>query len=144
MKRLLRSSMPIVIAGVLGPLAGGLAVCLYAAGLYVLDWPLGPIADLFGLLVFYVIFAYVLGWPIALLAGLLMSIWMTFRPPEIAGAVTAAVGAVGLLWLAAAASLLGPVPNLVYGAFAPTLGVSVVAAIACWLITRPLASRINP
>jgi hypothetical protein len=144
MKRLLRLSMPILVAGVLGPLFGGLAVCLYAAAQYVVATDPGPIAGLLGLGALYMLFAYVLGWPIAVLAGLLVSIWMIFRVPGIVAAVTAAVAAVGLLWLAAAADLMGPVPNIAYGALALTLPVSVVAAIACWLVTRPLASRIAP
>jgi hypothetical protein len=138
----MRSVMPIVVAVVLGPLVGGIGVCLFAAGHYLVDWPLGPVGDLLGLFVLYMIFAYVLGWPIALLAGLLMSVWMSFRPPGIAGAIVAAVGSVGLLWLAAAANLLGPAPNLAFGGLGLTLAVSVFAAIACWLIVRPLASRI--
>ena len=144
MKRLLRFSLPIVIAGVLGPLIGGLAICLFAAGQYVVDKDPGPIADLFGIFPLYMIFAYVLGWPIAVLAGLLMSIWMIFRAPGIIGAIVASVAAVGLMWLAAAADLMGPMPNLAYGMLAATLAVSVVAAIACWLITLPFASRIAP
>jgi hypothetical protein len=137
MRRLLRFSLPIVIAGVLGPLIGGLAICLFAAGQYVVDKDPGPIADLFGIFPLYMIFAYVLGWPIAVLAGLLVSISMIFRPPGI-------VAAVGLLWLAAAANLMGPLPNLAYGMLALTLGLSVVAAIACWLLARPFAARIAP
>src|SRR5690349_14618553 len=125
MKRLLRFLMPIAVAGILGPLAGGLAVCVLVAGTYLADWPLGPIADLLGACMLYMVFAYVLGWPIALLAGLLMSIWMSFRAPGIIAAV------------AAAANLLGPLPNLAFGTFAFTLGASVAAAILCWLVVRP-------
>jgi len=143
MKRPLRFLTPIVVAGVLGPLAGGLAVCVLVAGTYLADWPLGPIADLFGAFLLYMVFAYVLGWPIALLAGLLMSIWMSFRAPGIIPAVAAAVGAVGLLWLAAAANLLGPLPNLAFGTFFFTLGASVAAAILCWLVVRPFVPRMN-
>jgi hypothetical protein len=144
MKRLLRFSLPIVIAGVLGPLIGGLAICLFATGQYVVDKDPGPIADLVGIFPLYMIFAYVLGWPIAVLAGVLMSIWMTFRAPGIVAAIAATVAAVGLLWLAAAANLMGPLPNLAYGMLALTLAVSVVAAIACWLLARPFASRGAP
>lgn len=141
MKRLLRLLVPIVVAGVLGPLVGSLAVWLYAAGLDAVHPTSGAtMSDLFGLFALYLVFAYVLGWPIAVLAGLLMLIWMIFRAPGLVGAVVAAVAAVGLLWLAAAANLLGSVPNLAYGMLALTLGVSVVAATVCWLLTRPLAA----
>jgi hypothetical protein len=144
MKRLLRFSLPIVIAGVLGPLIGGLAICLFAAGQYVVDKDPGPIADLFGIFPLYMIFAFVLGWPIAVLAGLLVSIWMIFRPPGIVAVVAATAAAVGVLWLAAAANLMGPLPNLAYGMLALTLGLSIVAAIVCWLLARPFAARIGP
>ena len=145
MKKLLRFLMPIVVAGELGPLAAGLAVCLYAAGRGVVDpIPGATMSDLLGLFELYMVFAYLLGWPIAVLAGLLMSIWMIFRAPGIIGAIVASVAAVGLMWLAAAAGLTGPVPNLAYGMLAATLAVSVIAAIACWLITLPFASRIAP
>ena len=144
MKRLLRFLMPILVAGLLGPLFGGLAVCLYAAAQYLVATDPGTIAGLLGLCALYMLFAYVLGWPIAVLAGLLVSIWLIFRAPGIIAAVAAAIAAVGLLWLAAAADLMGAVPNVAYGALGLTLAVSVVAAIACWLVTRPLASRIVP
>ena len=144
MKRLLRFFLPIVIAVVLGPLFAGLAVCLYAAAQFVVATDPGPVAGLLGLCMLYMMFAYVLGWPIALLAGLLMSIWMVFRAPGIVGVLAATVAAVGLTWLAAFADLMGPLPNLAYGAMALTLGVSLVAAIACWLLTRPFALRGAP
>ena len=139
MKGLLRFLLPIVIAVVLGPFFGGLAVCLYAASQFVLD-P-GPVAELLGLSLLYMMFAYALGWPIAVLAGLLMSIWMIFRAPGIDSALAATGAAVGLLWLAAAVDLMGPIPNLAYGMLALTLAVSLFAAIACWLVTRPFALR---
>jgi hypothetical protein len=142
MKRLLRLSMPIIIAVVLGPLFAGLAVCLYAAAQFAVATDPGPIAGLLGLCVLYMMFAYVLGWPIAVLAGVLMSVWMMFRAPGVVGAIAATVAAVGLMWLVAAADLTGPVPNLAYGMLALTLAVSVAAAIACWLITLPFTSRI--
>ena len=144
MKKLLRLSMPIVIAAVLGPLFGGLAVCLYAAAQFVVATDPGPIAGLLGLCMLYMMFAYVLGWPIAVLAGALMSVWMIFRAPGVIGAIVATVAAIGLLWLAAAADLMGPLPNLAYGMLTLTLAVSLVAAIACWLITLRLASRVAP
>jgi hypothetical protein len=145
MKKAMRLLMPIVVAGGLGPLVGGLAFCLFAAVLAVIDpTPGAPISDLFGIFALYIVFAYVLGWPIALLAGLLMSIWMMVRPPSLVAAIAATVAAVGLLWLADAANLMGPVPNLAHGMLALTLGVSAVAAIVCWLLLRPLAARIGP
>ena len=144
MKRLLRFSLPIVIAAVLGPFFAGFAVCLYAAAQFVVATDPGPISGLLGLCALYMIFAYALGWPIAVLSGALMSVWMTFRAPGILGVLAATVAAVGLLWLAAAADLMGPIPNLAYGMLALTLAVSVVAAIACWLLTRPFASRAAP
>lgn len=144
MKRLLRLSMPILVAGVFGPLFAGLAVCLYAAAQFAVATDPGPISGLLGLCVLYMMFAYVLGWPIAVLAGVLMSIWMIFRAPAIVGAIAATVAAVGLLWLLGAADLMGPIPNLAYGMLSLTLAVSIVAAIVCWLLTRPFASRGAP
>jgi uncharacterized membrane protein len=81
MKRLVRLLMPIVIAGGLGPLAGGLAASLLLVVQYVAHGLQGPATELIGMSLLFVGFAYLGGWPIALLAGLLMSVWMSFRAP---------------------------------------------------------------
>ena len=101
---------------------------------------------LLGLLVMfgiYIIFAYFEGGPIALLAGLLVSIWMIRRPPGFIVAIVAAVAAVGLYRLAADIGWLSPSGgSLVVNNLALTLAVSVVAAGVCWLLMRRFAATV--
>ncbi len=100
--------MPIVVAGVLGPLVAGLIFCLLALYTYVVDPTGTSVADLLTMSGIYIAFAYFEGGPIALLAGLLVSIWMIRRPPGLVVAVAAAIIAVGLFRLAAQIGLLSP------------------------------------
>ena len=141
MQRLVRLLMPIVVAGVLGPLIAGLIFCLLAVFTYLFD-PSGgmPITDLFKMFGVYLIFAYFEGGPIALLAGLLVSIWMIWRPPGLAVAILAANAAIALYRLAAEIGMLGPSGgNLVINNFALTLMLAVMAASVCWLLMRRFA-----
>ena len=141
MPKPIRLLMPIVIALVLGPLIGALVVCAYATWTWAFDEAFrGPVRELFGLFVLYFTFAYLIAWPLALLAGLLMSLWMAFRPPGLVAAVAAALVAVGLLWLGDRLDLLGPADtSLMHQDLAIVVGVSVLAATVCWLLTRPFA-----
>ncbi len=141
MKRLARLLMPIVVAGVLGPLVAGLIFCLLALYTYVVDPTGTSVADLLTMSGIYIAFAYFEGGPIALLAGLLVSIRMIRRPPGLVVAVAAAIIAVGLFRLAAQIGLLSPSGgSLVVNNFALTLAVSVVAACVCWLLMRRFAT----
>jgi hypothetical protein len=137
-KKIVRLLAPIAIAVVLGPLIAGLAVTLFAVVHSVLYDTGGlSLADLKELAVFYIIFAYVIGGAIALLAGILVSIWMIWYPPGAIVATAAAViativymgiGALGVLW---------PVDS----SFLFTLVFAVIAANGCWLLMRRFARR---
>jgi hypothetical protein len=141
--RFVRLLMPIVIAVVLGPLIAGLAVCLFAfANISSAFGGVGwlSIADLPGLSFSYIVFAYRIGGAIALLAGILVSTWMIWRPPS-ATVVTAAaviataaymgIGALGLLGLAEQTNARS---NFLF-----TLALAVIAANVCWLVIRGVA-----
>jgi len=137
-KKIVRLLAPIVIAVVLGPLIAGLAVTLFAVVHSVLYDTGGlSLADLKELAVFYIIFAYVIGGAIALLAGILVSIWMIWYPPGaivanaaavIATVVYMGIGALGVLW---------PVDS----SFLFTLVFAVIAANGCWLLMRRFARK---
>jgi len=141
MRKLVRLLMPIVIAVVLGPLIAGLAVCLVALVTNIFD-PAGamPAADLFVMFAIYILFAYVEGAPIALLAGILVSLWMIRRPPGLLVAVVAAAAAIGIFRLAAEIAWFGPgAGSTVRNNFLLTLGLAILAAAVCWLLTRRFA-----
>jgi len=134
----IRLVMPIVVAVVLGPLIAGLVFCILATVTNLSDQTGGlPPADLFKMFAVYIIFSYFEGGAIALLAGVLVSIWMIWRPPGLIVAVVAALAAVGLYRLAADLGMLSPpADNAVRNNLALTLVVAVIAASACWLLTR--------
>jgi hypothetical protein len=135
--------MPIVIAVVLGPLIAGLAFFLFGvvSNLVTHDYPVDfSDADSLKFLLLFIFFAYFEGGPIALLAGLLVSVWMIRRPPGLVVAVAAALVAIGLFRLAVEVGMFGtngaPLArhNLVL-----TLVLGIVAAAGCWLLTRRFA-----
>lgn len=134
---------PIVIAAVLGPLVAGLAVWLFAVANSSFDPTLSSsLADWWGLLVFYVIMAYFIGWPIAVLAGVLVSLWMIRKPPSLLAVNAAAVIATALFMAIAALGVLGPVEETNGRSnFLFTLVAAVVAANVCWLLLRPFAVK---
>ena len=141
MKMFFRFLIPIVIAVVLGPLVAGLAVCIFALSYSVFDQSSGPLADLFPLLWVYIMFAYIEGGPVALLAGILVSIWMIWRPPSLAVAIVAAIAAIGLCYLADGIGMFNPVGGpLVSNNLGLMLVFSVMAASICWLLTRRFAT----
>jgi hypothetical protein len=132
---------PIVVAGVLGPLSVSVGIWLadLASNVFRLADPASPVvlADYPGFLVFLVIMTYVIGGPIALLAGLLVSLWMIRRPPTALVVNAAAVIATVLFMAVAATGVLGPVEetngrsNLFF-----TLVAAVFAANVCWFVMR--------
>jgi hypothetical protein len=137
-KKIVRLLAPIVIAVVLGPLIAGLAVTLFAVVHSVLYDTGGlSLADLKELAVFYIIFAYVIGGAIALLAGILVSIWMIWYPPGAIVANAAAVIATIVYMGIGALGVLGPVDS----SFLFTLVFAVIAANGCWLLMRRFARR---
>jgi hypothetical protein len=137
-KKIVRLLAPIVIAVVLGPLIAGLAVTLFAVVHSVLYDTGGlSLADLKELAVFYIIFAYVIGGAIALLAGILVSIWMIWYPPGAIVANAAAVIATVVYMGIGALGVLEPVDS----SFLFTLIFAVIAANVCWLLTRRFARR---
>ena len=137
-KKIVRLLAPIAIAVVLGPLIAGLAVTLFAVVHSVLYDTGGlALADLKELAVFYIIFAYVIGGAIALLAGILVSIWMIWYPPGAIVANAAAVIATIVYMGIGALGVLGPVDS----SFLFTLVFAVIAANGCWLLMRRFARR---
>jgi hypothetical protein len=98
-----------------------------------------------GELVFYVIMAYFIGWPIALIAGLLVSLWMMRRPPSALAVNGAAVIATTVFMGVGALGLLGPVEETNGRSnFLFTLALAVVAANVCWLLMRRFAPKGAP
>ena len=134
---------PIVVAVILGPLLVGLAVWLFAVASDVFD-PAGSfsLADYGGLLVFYLIMSYFIGWPIALLAGVLVSLWMVRSPPSALVVNGAAVIATAAFMGVAALGALGPVEETNGRSnFLFTLVAALLAANVCWLLMRPFALK---
>jgi hypothetical protein len=132
-----RFLIPIVVAVVLGPLIAGLAVSLLAVGRDIADG-LGALwVDMFGLIFVNIAFAYYLGGPIALIAGVLVSIWMMRRPPNAIVAVAAAAIATVIYSAVGALGVLGPAAQFsAFANFAFTLACAIVAALVCWLLVK--------
>jgi hypothetical protein len=134
---------PIVIAVVVGPLAVSLTYWLLdlASNVFHLLDPDSPVtlADFWGFLVFLVIMAYVIGGPIAVLAGLLVSLWMIRRPPSALVVNAAAVIATVIFMAVAATGVLGPVERTNGRSnFLFMLVAAVFAANVCWFVLRRL------
>jgi hypothetical protein len=137
MKRF-RLLMPIVVAGALGPLVGGLIFCALAVYANFFDQTASlPIADLFTMFGVYIIVAYLEGGMVALLAGALVSIWMIWRPPGFVVVVVAAIASVGLDRLAAEIGILSPADaTMVSDDLVPALAIAAISAGVCWFLTR--------
>ncbi len=146
MPRFGRLLIPVVVAVVLGPLIGGLAVCVLALASNLVDQTGSlPVIDLFTMFGFYIVFAYISGGAIALLAGILVSIWMISRPPSLIVVVAAAVLATAVYLGLGALGLLGPIEFT--NARANVLLIfplAMIAAVGCWLLTRRFALRQQP
>jgi hypothetical protein len=139
--RVVRLLGPIMVALVLGPLVAGVAVGLFAIVSSLFD-PLGSLSlsDDGVVLVFDVVLAYYIGWPIALLAGLLVSLWMMRSPPSALVVNAAAVIATALFMGVAALGVLGAVEQFNGRSnFLFTLVAAIVAANVCWLLMRRFA-----
>ena len=132
---------PIVVAIVLGPLAAGLGVCLFAIGNSILNPnALLALSDVVALSWIYILFAYLIGWPIALLAGVLVALWMLRRPPSALIANAAAVIAAVAFMALAATGMLGPAQEINGRSnFLFALVAAVFAANACWFLMRCFA-----
>ena len=146
MPRSVRLLMPVAVAVLLGPLIAGLAVCVLAIANDLFDQAGSlPMADLFKMFGFYIIFAYIWGGAIALLAGILVSIWMISRPPSLIVVVAAAVLATAVYHGLGALGVLGSIGLTNAGAsFLVMAALAVVAAVGCWLLTRRFALRHQP
>ena len=146
MPRAIRLLMPVVIAVVLGPLIAGLAVCLLAIANSLFNqtgWL--SIADMFTMFGVYIVFAYMLGSQIALLAGILVAIWMISRPPSLVVVVAAAVIATAVFLGLSALGVLGLVElTNARSNFVLIPALAVIAAVGCWLLTRRFALRHQP
>jgi hypothetical protein len=134
MRKFVRLLMPIVVAVMVGPLIGGLIFCLLAIYTSFFD-PATPVADLFVMFGIYIGGAYLIGGPVALLAGLLVSIWMIWRQPSFVAVNAAAIAAIGLCFLSDRIGLSGPIP-IVSNNLGLMLAVAIIAANVCWLLTR--------
>jgi hypothetical protein len=129
--------MPIVIAVVLGPLVAGLIVCLFAIYSDFADQSSETIADLFSVFWVYIMFAYFEGGPVALVAGLLVSIWMIWRQPGLMAVIGAAIAAIALCYLVDRFGMFNPIGGpLVSNNLGIMLVLSIIAAAICWLLTR--------
>ena len=134
---------PIVVAVVLGPLVLSIGLWLFNVAQSVLDSESSSsLSDYRGALIFVVIMTYVIGWPIALLAGILVSLWMIRRPPSALTVNAAAVIATAVFMGVSALGVFGPVEqfngrnNLLF-----TLIAALVAANVCWLLLRRFALK---
>jgi hypothetical protein len=133
---------PIVVAVVVGPLAISVSLWLANIASDLFNHESSTLADDGGFLVFLVIMTYFIGWPIALLAGLLVSLWMIRRPPNLLAVNAAAVIATVFFMGIAATGVLGPVEetngraNLLF-----TLVAAVFAANVCWFLMLRLLRR---
>ncbi len=135
MSKVIRFSLPIVIACAFGPLIAGLAVSLFAVAnsLFPLS-EMMSLEDIGSTLVLFIIMAYVIGEPVALLSGLLLSLWMLFRPPTLTVVIGVTVIATSLFFAIGALGLLGPVElTNAQNNFVFTLVLAVIAATGCWL-----------
>lgn len=141
MTNFVRLLMPVAVAVVLGPLIAGLAACLLAivSNFFGQAGSLS-IVDLFKMFGLYIIFAYVSGGPIAILAGVLVSIWMISRPPSLVVIAAAAAIATAVYLGLGALGILGPVELTNARAnFLLTFALAVIAGIGCWMFTRRFA-----
>jgi hypothetical protein len=130
--------VPIVVAVVLGPLVAGLAIgCFFTASEMLFTGSLS-LAKHGDWLIHYPFMAYFIGWPIALLAGLLISLWMIWhplsRPVVNAAAVIATAAYMGV-------AVLGLLGQDIYGFVWFALVAAVIAANGCWFLTRPFARK---
>jgi hypothetical protein len=140
-----RFLLPVVIAVVLGPLIAGLALCLLTVATDIVDHTAILSADEFGWFVATFIFAYVMGGPIALIAGVLVALWMIWQPPSAIAVVAAAVIATAGFMGIGALGWLGPVQWAnAHSNFLFTLACAVVAALSCWLLTRRFVPAATP
>lgn len=136
MTRLVRFMIPIVIAVVLGPLIAGLEICLLAIGATLDQTVSTPIADLFSMFGVYILIAYLSGSVVALAAGILVSMWMLWRPPNaIVVIAAAAIATAGYLGVGALGFLSFADYSNVRSNFLFALVLAVIAAAGCWLLT---------
>jgi len=133
----IRFLAPIVVALVLGPLTIGIALWLAHVASDLFNGTSSTLADEGGFFAFLVIMAYVIGWPIALLAGVLVSLSMIWRPPSLLAVNGAAVLATVVFLGIAATGVLGPVEeNNGRSNLGFTLAAAVFAANVCWFAMR--------
>jgi hypothetical protein len=127
--------LAVVIAVVLGPTIGAMAAFLVGFGMYAADgywWDLSPGSLLAGLrmLVALIIVGYLFAAKIALVAGLLVALWIFWRPPTLGIAVAAALIA------SCGYALISGVDTMFKRDAFVTIAASVIAAAGCWFLTR--------
>jgi len=141
MTGLVRFLMPVAVAIVLGPLIAGIAVSVLAITSAVLDRTAAvSIVDLFKMSIVYISFAYIAGSMIALLTGLLISLWMLRRQPNLPVVIAAAAIATAAYMGVAALGIFGPAEYTNSRSnFLFTLVCAVIAATVCWPLVKRFA-----
>ncbi len=139
----LRLLLVVIAAVALGPLCAAVAMWLLMLITTVAD-PSGWLPSLKDAIVstpklfsIFVIAAYRIGSGIALVAGLLIALWMAWRPPNLLVVLAASVAA-SLLWLAIKepAVFLGSGPREDLLVMPP---IAATAGAACWMLLRRYA-----
>jgi hypothetical protein len=135
----LRYALPVVIAVVLAPLVAAVPLFLLIFGDEIVR-PTGKSwSDLLGLLVVSVGITYYIGGLIGLIGGLLVSVSMLWRPPNLMTVNVAAIVACGAYFLLGALGLLDRAHLVdVRGDSVFMLGLAVIAATVCWFASRRL------
>lgn len=140
-----RSLLAVAAAVLLGPLMAAIGLWLMMLVVTVAD-PSGflpslkdALAGTPNLLTIFIVGSYRVGAAIALIAGLLVAVWMAWRPPNLAVVLAASVAA-SLIWLA----ITEPRVFLGMGARENLFIVPPIAAFAgaaCWFLLRRFARR---
>ncbi len=138
-----RRALAVIIAVGLGPLVAGLIVFVYALGMvfFAFDNPpqtvgvaLTKAAELFGI---SIIGAYSIGGIVALIAGLLIALWMKWSPPRLSIVLAAvAVAIVAKFAVTEPRAVLLAIVTLPYGRLPIALALGLLAATICWFMMR--------
>lgn len=140
--RVVQLLVPIVVAFVLGPLVAGLVIGLFFTASEMLLTGSLSLSKHGDWLIHYPFMAYFFFWQIALLAGVLISLWMIWRPLSWLVVNAAAVIAAAAFMGVAALGLFGPMQEQNGRSnFAFALVCAVIAANGCWLLMRPFARK---
>ena len=130
--------LAVVIAVVVDPPLGAVAAFLGGFGMYAADgypWSLGPAGLASGarMLLALIVVAYIFATPIALAGGILVALWIWWRPPNFAVVlVAAAIVSIGY-WCLHGIDYILRRDSLV------TVAAALISATGCWFLTRRFA-----